>query len=188
MKRMAESWPKQAANFGVPRFRFGADDYPLRTESVRLGGRWMANWRTVWGSAINRFGILKAHTPAEPPLAIVSGWVRAWRWAFKVLSVNRTGGTMQFKQAKKILLEIIRTPHIPTNVALASIRLLFRNDLPKLGPYTKRSAEQSLWRLASGCTFSPESRLKALRKLLAINASLVKHSAQILVSHGPGGK
>jgi hypothetical protein len=85
---------------------------------------------------------------------------------------------MQYKQAKRILMEVIGTPHVPTEVTLAAIRLFFSNSLPQLGPYTKRSTEQALWRLASDSTCSPEARWKALRKLLLA----VKRSAQLLVS------
>lgn len=75
---------------------------------------------------------------------------------------------MQYKQVNRILIEIIQTPNVPSEIILAATRILCRHVLPKLGPYPKRSALQSLWRVASGSAQSSEVRLKALRGLLAV--------------------
>jgi hypothetical protein len=74
---------------------------------------------------------------------------------------------VQYKQAVRIMLEIVKTPNVPTEIALAVIRLFCKLDAPpRLGPYRKRSVEQMLWSVASDSTHSPEVRWRALRKLL----------------------
>jgi hypothetical protein len=79
---------------------------------------------------------------------------------------------MQYKQVKRILIEIVQAPSVPTRVALAAARLFCRREAPpRLGPYAKRSLPQALWRLASDSTSAPGVRLKALRKLIALNAT-----------------
>jgi hypothetical protein len=75
---------------------------------------------------------------------------------------------MQYKQARRILVEIIRMPGVPIQIVFAAARMFSVDPLPKLGPYRKRSAAQTLWRLASESSYSPEVRWKALHKLLAI--------------------
>jgi hypothetical protein len=78
---------------------------------------------------------------------------------------------VQYKQANRILIEVIQTPNVPVKVVLAAARLYCRRAvLPRLGPYPKRSRAQVLWRLASGSANSPELRWLALRKLLAVSA------------------
>jgi hypothetical protein len=91
---------------------------------------------------------------------------------------------VQYKQVARILIEVIQTPSVPIEVALAAARLFFRLDaLPRLGPYKKRSAAQVLWRLASDATDSPEARWWALRKLLALDAAPNRDCKEIQ----PGG-
>src|ERR1700746_982537 len=88
---------------------------------------------------------------------------------------------VQYKQAVRILIEIVQTPNVQTEVALAAARVFCRRGaFPRLGPYTKRSTAQVLWRLASDSTHSPEARWKALRKLLA--HTVVKNPPQMSVS------
>jgi hypothetical protein len=78
---------------------------------------------------------------------------------------------MQYKQAERILIEIIRTPAAPVPIVLAAIRLLSRRlPLPRLGPHSKRTAGQTLWRSASSSASHPEVRWEALRTLLALIA------------------
>lgn len=79
---------------------------------------------------------------------------------------------MQFKQIQRIVVEIIETPNVPIKVVFAAVRL-FSGDgaFPRLGPYTKRSAAQMLWRLASSSASAPEVRWRALRKLLVLDAA-----------------
>ena len=76
---------------------------------------------------------------------------------------------MQYKQVPRIVVEIT-TPDAPLEIRLAGLRLLCslvnRPNLPKLGPYRKRSAEQALWRIASDCERHPEERWIALQNLL----------------------
>jgi hypothetical protein len=83
---------------------------------------------------------------------------------------------MQYKQAERILIEIIRTPAAPVPIVLAAIRLLSRlQPLPKLGPYPKRSAGQILWRTGSNSASHPEVRWAALRRLLALRATQARY-------------
>lgn len=75
---------------------------------------------------------------------------------------------MQYKQAPRILLEIVKDGRSSAKVKLAVIELLMRLDpLPRLGPYKKRSAEQALWRMASDSNGKPAERWTAIRALLA---------------------
>lgn len=74
---------------------------------------------------------------------------------------------MQYKQAVRILTEIVKTPNVPVKVALAAIRLFLRRDgFPRLGPYRKRSPQQVLWRVASDSLRSPDERWVALLRLI----------------------
>ena len=79
---------------------------------------------------------------------------------------------MQYKQVPRIALEIFGVPDTPVEFRLAVLRFLAslvnRPNLPKLGPYRKRSAEQALWRIASDCERDPEERWIALQNLLRI--------------------
>jgi hypothetical protein len=86
---------------------------------------------------------------------------------FKVCPQAGQEVDMQYKQAPRILIEILQTPGVPTKVALAAARLFCGlGALPRLGPYQKRSIGQVLWRLASTSGVGAEIRWKALRKLL----------------------
>jgi hypothetical protein len=74
---------------------------------------------------------------------------------------------MQYKQVARILAEITSDVQAPTKIVLGASRLLLEHDTqPKLGPYRKRSASQSLWRVASDSNRSSKERWAALRKLL----------------------
>lgn len=74
---------------------------------------------------------------------------------------------MQYKQVVRIMMEIVKTPDVPTEVLLAVTRAFCRLDIPpKLGPYPKRSIPQVLWRIASDSTGNPEVRWRTLRRLL----------------------
>ena len=87
---------------------------------------------------------------------------------------------MQYKQAARILIEIIQTPNLPIKIGLAAVRLFGRDalPLPKLGPYRRRSIEQALWRLASGTSLVAEVRWMALRKLLSLNRAAANQSME----------
>jgi hypothetical protein len=78
---------------------------------------------------------------------------------------------MQYKQVPRIVVEIC-TPNALLETRLAGLCLLAslvnRPNLPKLGPYRKRSPEQALWRIASDCERDPEERWIALQNLLRI--------------------
>lgn len=74
---------------------------------------------------------------------------------------------MQYKQAPRILWEILDTPDLATKIKLAVVRLLIRcESFPKLGPYRKRSPEQVLWRIASNSELNGRERWNAIGKLL----------------------
>jgi len=75
---------------------------------------------------------------------------------------------MQYKQARRTLLEIATDKRTSAKVKVAIIELLMRLDpLPRLGPYKKRSPEQALWRIASDSEGRPSERWAAVRTLLA---------------------
>jgi hypothetical protein len=85
---------------------------------------------------------------------------------------------MQYKQAPRILLEILDTPELAPKIKLPLIRLLIRcESFPKLGPYRKRSSEQKLWRIASNPEISGPERWDAIRKLLQVRPTLPKEGA-----------
>jgi hypothetical protein len=74
---------------------------------------------------------------------------------------------MQYKQVARILAEITSDVKAPTKIVLRASQLLLEHDtLPMLGPYRKRSASQSLWRVASDSNRSSKERWAALQKLL----------------------
>jgi hypothetical protein len=79
---------------------------------------------------------------------------------------------MQYKQVPRIVVEICTTRNAPLEIRLADLPLLAslvnRPNLPKLGPYRKRSPEQALWRIASDCKRDPEERWIALQNLLRV--------------------
>ena len=79
---------------------------------------------------------------------------------------------MQYKQVPRIALDIFGVPDTPVEIRLAVLRFLAslvnRPNLPKLGPYRKRSPEQVLWRIASDCERDPEERWIALQNLLRV--------------------
>jgi hypothetical protein len=74
---------------------------------------------------------------------------------------------MQYKQAPRILGEIIDSAGLATDIKLAALRLYVRcRSLPRLGPYRKRSPEQVLWRMASDTGLGGVERWEAFRQLL----------------------
>jgi hypothetical protein len=74
---------------------------------------------------------------------------------------------MQYKQAQRILWEILNTPDLATQIKLAIVRQFIRREsFPRLGPYRKRSLEQALWRIASNPKIAGAERWAAIRKLL----------------------
>ena len=74
---------------------------------------------------------------------------------------------MQYKQVPRIALEIHDAPETPEEVRVAVLQLLGRRRKPpKLGPYRKRSPEQTFWRMASDSQLGGVERWKALRKLM----------------------
>ena len=82
---------------------------------------------------------------------------------------------MQYKQAPRILWEILDNPNLATKIKLAVVRLFIRRQsFPKLGPYRKRSPEQALWRIASNPGIAGAERWNALRKLLRVRATAVE--------------
>ena len=86
---------------------------------------------------------------------------------------------MQYKQANRILLEIIQNQHVPIEIVLAATNVLCgRQPPPKLGPYRKRSPEQSFWRVASDSMRSGAERWCALSKLLRTRHSKYIHSSK----------
>ena len=73
---------------------------------------------------------------------------------------------MQYKQAQRILLEIMEESGIPAKIVLKTSELLIQGELPKLGPYKKRSHEQTLWRMASDKKTGFLKRWQAVRILI----------------------
>jgi hypothetical protein len=74
---------------------------------------------------------------------------------------------MQYKQVARILAEITSDVQAPTKIVLGASQLLLEHDtLPRLGPYRKRGASQSLWRVASDSNRSSKDRWAAVQKLL----------------------
>lgn len=93
---------------------------------------------------------------------------------------------MQYKQATRFVIEIIRSPVASVRVVLAATRLLSRGKpLPSLRRYPKRTAAQALWRSASSSASHPEVRWKALRRLLVLIARNIHYSETVLVECEP---
>lgn len=76
---------------------------------------------------------------------------------------------MQYRQARRILTEILLSRRAGSEVVLPALGLLIRwEELPRLGPYRKRSTEQALWRIASDPTGRVLERWTALQRLLQL--------------------
>ena len=86
---------------------------------------------------------------------------------------------MQYKQAPRILIEILESRDLPVEEQLKLIRIYHQADKwPKLGPFKKRSPAQVLWRLASDGQRPGPERWAALEKLLEIIESMRQAPSQ----------
>jgi hypothetical protein len=109
---------------------------------------------------------------AGSPQAMLSAPAKCQAMASKVCPQCGQEVAMRYKQIERIVIEIIETPNVPIKVVFAAARLFSRDEtFPQLGPYRKRSVAQMLWRLASNSASAPEVRWRALRKLLALDAT-----------------
>ena len=79
---------------------------------------------------------------------------------------------MQYKQASRISIEILKSRDLPGEEQLKLIRIYRANKWPKLGPFKKRSPAQALWRLASDGQRPGPERWAALKDLLDIIKSM----------------
>jgi len=74
---------------------------------------------------------------------------------------------MQYKQASRIVREILLRQNLPLKINLKLVSMVYR-DWPKLGPFKKRSAEQTLWKVSSDGDRSGRERWAALEELVKI--------------------
>ena len=82
---------------------------------------------------------------------------------------------MQYKQARRILTEVIlMNKDLAVKLQLRLIDMLLKNDLPKLGPFQKRSPAQILWWISSDASRQAVERWAALEKLLEEVESCVR--------------
>ena len=64
-------------------------------------------------------------------------------------------------------MEIFESPGVSPSVRFKVADLIMKTDLPQLGPYKKRSANQAFWRVASDSSRPWQERWHAIRRLLA---------------------